>query len=102
MIIYNTTFHVEKEIKEHFLDFLRDDYIPFVTKDKTMKNPRLTRVFSQNEDDGYSYALEFKVDDIEAMETWQKINAKEVQTMLYKKFNQQVLSFATLLQHIEL
>lgn len=102
MIIYNTTFHVEKVIKEHFLLFLRDEYIPFVTKDRTLKSPRLTRVFSQNEYDGYSYALEFKVDDVDALETWQKLYAKEIQTMLYNKFNQQVLSFATLLQHIEL
>ncbi len=102
MIIYNTTFHVEKVIKEHFLIFLRDEYIPFVTKDRTLKSPRLTRVFSQNKDDGYSYALEFKVDDVDALETWQKLYAKDIQTMLYNKFNQQVLSFATLLQHIEL
>lgn len=102
MIIYNITFHVEKDLQQDFLDFLHLQYIPFATQSKEMTAPRLARVFGHTEEEGYSYALELKAKDISILEKWHQTHGKELQTMLQQRFEQRVLCFATLLQHIDL
>lgn len=65
MIIYNTTFSVPKKLQNKFLDFIRYEYTPVSAQNHVMKEPRLTHVFSKD-DENASYALEFKSDTIEA------------------------------------
>ncbi|HHV86062.1 MAG TPA: DUF4286 family protein [Petrimonas sp.] len=102
MVIYNTTFSVPEELKNEFLDFIRDEYIPLSTQSNIMKEPRLTRIFSKDEDDDSSYALEFKADTIEALEEWNKIIGRKLYFLTMKKFRQNIQGFATLLQPIDL
>ncbi len=102
MVIYNTTFSVPKELQSEFLDFIRDEYIPLSTKNNIIKEPRLTRVFSKDDDEGYSYALEFKAETIEALEEWNKMYGRRLYFLIMSKFRQHIQGFATILQPIDL
>ncbi|MGI6047254.1 MAG: DUF4286 family protein [Petrimonas sp.] len=102
MIIYNTTFSIPKELQNEFLDFIRDEYIPLSTKNNLIKEPRLTRVFSKDDDEDYSFALEFKADTIEQLEEWNKMYGRKLYFLVMRKFKQHILGFTTLLQPIEL
>ncbi len=102
MIIYNTTFQVPEGLQNEFLTFLRDEYIPLATKGDIMKEARLTRIFGQDEDEGYSFALEFKADNLESLEKWNNSTGKKLYLLVLHKFKQSILGFATLLQPIDL
>ena len=102
MIIYNTTFSVPKELQNEFLDFIRDEYIPMSIKSNIMREPRLTRIFSREDNDDHSYALEFKIDTIVALEEWNKIDGEKLYLLIISRFKQNIQGFATLLQHIDL
>lgn len=101
MIIYNTTFSVPKDLQNEFLDFIRDEYIPQALKTNLLKEPRLARVFGRDEDNGLSYALEFKTDSVEDLERWNQAVGQKLYAQLTAKFKQNILGFATLLQLIE-
>ena len=102
MIIYNTTFSVPTELQNKFLDFIRNEYIPVSTQNHVMKEPRLTRVFSKNDNEDASYALEFKSDTIEALEEWNKTVGRKLYFLTTTRFGQNIQGFATLLQPIDL
>ncbi len=102
MFIYNTTFIVEKILNNQFLDFLSKEYIPKALSNNYIDEPRLSLIHVSNEEGGLSYALEFKVTNIELLETWNIEIGKELNLLLMTKFRQRVLSFSTILQPIHL
>jgi len=102
MIIYNTTFSVPKKLQEAFIDFIRDEYIPLSIQNNLLVEPRLTRVFPMDENGDTSYALEFKVFTIEALEQWNSTTGKELRLLISSKFGQEIQGFATLLHTVEL
>ena len=102
MIIYNTTFNVPENLQTEFLDFMRNEYIPQVIQSDILKEPRLSRIFGREDDDGYSFALEFKADNIQDLEEWNKKEGKKLYFKVLTKFRQNILGFATLMQPINL
>ncbi len=102
MIIYNTTFGVPKELENEFLDFIRDKFIPLSIKNNILIEPRLARIFSKEDNDDLSYALEFKTHTIEALEKWNSTVGKELNFLIVTTFGQNIQGFATLLQPVDL
>lgn len=102
MIIFNTTFSVPEELQNEFLDFIREEYIPLAAKNQKIKEPRLARVFSRNNDSDLSFALEFKADSVEDLEAWNKTEGDKLHSLITTKFRQNIVGFATILQSIDL
>lgn len=100
MIIYNTTFTVPGALHDEFINFIRDEYIPEALKNDIIGKPRLSRVYSNNEEEDYSYALEFQAASIEELEKWNLITGKKLYFLLMKRFRQNVLGFATVLKPV--
>ena len=68
MIVFNTTFHVEEDINEEFVEYMLQRFIPMATKSGLLISPRLSRVFGKVEDPGHSFAMEFQVANIDLLE----------------------------------
>lgn len=100
MIVFNTTFHVAEGQQIKFVKYIKSEYIPMAIADGRLSSPRLMRVYGKNEEEGYSYALEFWVENLETLETWNQQIGKKLYLHLLKEFHQQVTGFATILQHI--
>ena len=89
MIVYNTTFHAHNDAVEHFLEWLRAEYIPRATVDGRLSEPRLTLVLNAEESDGRNYSLQFRASDVDTLRAWYEEMAK--------RFGHQVAGFSTLL-----
>lgn len=100
MIVFNTTFHVETSINDEFVNYLQEVYIPAATRSGLLSSPRLARVFAGEEEEGYSYAMEFTVVDLTALEKWNQEESKGVVTPLLDKFKEKVAGFSTVMQTI--
>lgn len=102
MLIFNTTYCVTKRKYELFVEWLRETYIPAVTKDGVMKEPVLSKVLGQTElgDSGESVSLQLRVADPETLEAWKAEEAEKYQKEMARKFGQEVLYFNSVMEII--
>lgn len=101
MIVFNTTFHVEEEIHEEFVEYMLQHFIPMSTKSGLLTSPRLSHVFGKEEEPGHSFAMEFQVADLTTLERWNKEESGVVYAPLLEKFKEKMVGFSTLMQTIE-
>ena len=101
MIVFNTTYCVDKKINAELLRYLKESYIPSVLVSEQFNNARLCRVLGANDEEGESYSLQFEVESVEALEEWYAATGSALHNTLINRFGQQVAAFATLLHPIE-
>lgn len=102
MIIFNTTFHVEDDIHDACILYLKDVYIPYAMNSGFLHTPFFARIHPQHEESGSSYSLQFKVKNLDTLEHWMSTEGNALQQDLYTRFGEKALGFITLLEEIEL
>lgn len=100
MIIYNTTFHIEKEAHIACVDYLKKEYIPQAVSSGFLLKPRLRRVLQNEENEGESYAVQFHVKNVDTLNFWLKREGMALQQTLVTKFGPKVAGFTTLLEEV--
>ncbi len=75
MIIYNTTFMLERSLCGDFLQWLREEAMPLLLKDNVASRPRLTTLVEVPGDPAFnehalSYALQLEFADLDAAHHW--------------------------------
>ncbi len=101
MIVFNTTFHVEEEIHEEFVEYMLQKFIPMSTKSGLLTSPRLARIFGKEEDPGYSFAMEFQIASLDTLEQWNREESGAVYAPLLELFKEKMVGFSTVMQTIE-
>lgn len=102
MIVYNTTFHIEKEILEEALLHLRKSYIPQAAAGGFLHAPCLRRVIQMNEEgEGESYSVQFHVKNIETLQYWLEKEGNRLHQKLIERFGSKIVGFTTLLDEID-
>ncbi len=102
MIIYNTTFHVEDEVHDMFIFFIRNKFVPQAADSGLLSEPRLAHIYKQHSDKGRSYSLQFRVKDIESLNQWVSTTERLIQEELIKSFGHKVAGFVTLMEEVDL
>lgn len=102
MIIFNTTFHVEDEVKDDYISFMKEAYIIEAANSGFLHEPRFARVHAQHEESGTSYALQFKVKNVETLNHWLDTQGVTLHEKLTTRFGNKALGFVTLLEEIDL
>jgi hypothetical protein len=102
MFIYNITFHIDDSIHKEALIFLKKEYIPQAEKGGLFFNPRLCHIASAEENDGWSYSVQFYVKNRTLLNDWWATTGKELTELLQKRFGSQVAGFGTLLEELDL
>lgn len=102
MLIFNTTFHVEDEVKEKYLTFLKETYIPESINSGFLHQPRFASIHVQHELNGSSYSLQFCVKNIDTLNYWLSQGGQVLEEKMTQMFGQKVLRFVTLMDEIEL
>ncbi len=101
MIVYNTTFYIEKDCVERCLDYLKGTYIPAVLTDHVFHQPSLRRVLFVQEDGSESYALQFHVADMEVLTDWMERKGHALHAQLATTFGSKVAGFSTLMEEMD-
>lgn len=100
MIIYNTTFYIDKESLAGGLEFLKKTYIPAALAGGLLTDPHLSRVMNR-EADGESYALQFRVKDPATLNRWLEQTGTALQHALVARFGDKITGFSTLLEETD-
>ncbi|GAB6007824.1 DUF4286 family protein [Dysgonomonas reticulitermitis] len=102
MIIFNTTFHVEDDVLNDYINFMKETYIVRAASSGFLHEPRFARIHARHEESGSSYSLQFSVKNVETLNHWFSSEGEILQGELASRFGDKALGFVTLLEEIEL
>lgn len=102
MIIYNTTFHIHRDVREGCLAYLKNSYIPKAIQGGILRAPSLMRVLNSENEEGESFSLQFHVQDVDALNQWLREVGKALQQELIGRYQENVVGFSTLLEEMDL
>ena len=102
MIIYNTTFHIHKDVLDECLNYLKDSYIPRELENGLLYDPYLRRILDSANDEGESFSVQFHTRDLDSLNEWVRRSGAELQKDLVGRYKEKVVGFSTLLEDIEL
>lgn len=102
MIIFNTTFHVEDELCDDYIRFIKETYVIRAVNSGFLHEPRFARIHAQHEESGTSYSLQFKVKNVDTLNHWYATEGEALQKELTARFGNKALGFVTLLEEISL
>ncbi len=100
MIIYNTTFLVSDKIYGSFIKWLKETHIPRCTNSGCFTDTTLSRIQTQEEQNGTSISLQLKAPDKELLEKWQAEQLVRIEKEIADLFSMEVLHFSTLMEII--
>ncbi|MBE6328349.1 MAG: DUF4286 family protein [Bacteroidales bacterium] len=101
MILLNTTYVVNTDQESQFLEFLRNEIVADLRNDGFFSDLKLRLVYT-DEDSTVNYCLQAQCDDMDRLENWMMMNSKTMALKLRQRFGTSVLSFATVLEDIEI
>ena len=92
MIVYNTTFHIEKDILDESLVYLKKQYIPKAVE---------RRVLQAEEGEDISLSVQFHVKNIDTLNFWLQNEGNNLHRALVARFGHKIAGFSTLLEEID-
>lgn len=101
MIVYNTTFHVENDIREEFLLHLKEKYMPAAISGGFLHRPCLRRVIQAQAIEGESYSVQFHVKNRDTLDFWLQREGAALHQELIRIFGSKIAGFTTLLDEID-
>ncbi len=101
MILLNTTYVVNTGSENQFLDFLRKEIVSDFRRDGMFADIKLRLVYTDDEAT-MNYCLQAECDDMDKLENWMMMNSKTMALKLRQQFGTSVLSFATVLEDVEI
>lgn len=102
MIIFNTTFHVEDDVCDEYIRFMKEYYIVKAADSGFLHEPRLARIHAQHEESGSSYSMQFKVKNVDTLNHWYSTDGEALQKEITARFGNKALGFVTILEEIDL
>lgn len=100
MYILNTTYSVEKEVKESWLAWMRETFFVKATGTGLFTNPKIYRVMVDEEEQGPTFSVQMSAKTQDDVKIWLSGANKEMINDLRAKFGQKVLGFTTLLEEL--
>ena len=102
MLIFNTTYAVEKKELASFVNWVREVMIPTVHAEGTLHSGRLSQILDNIPDaENLSFSLQFCVEDSATLHKWYRSQGCELQKQMKKVFGNRVIGFPTLMEVIE-
>ena len=101
MLIFNTTFVVTDRLYGPWLKWVKEEHIPFMLSSDMFSKPQVAKVYTQENQDGTSYSIQFHVADLLTLENWHIAHAKKFEQNFANKFGTEIVFFATILEILE-
>lgn len=101
MVLYNVTVKVNNEIREEWLQWMRQVHIPHVMASGSFLSYRINRVLSLEDSDGTTYAFQYLCQDLATLHHYQVHHAPLLQKEHADRYKDQFVVFRTILEIIE-
>lgn len=101
MLIYNTTYQVNKGDAPSFIIWIHNVYLPKVEESGMLNRPRLCRILSHHEEDSECYSLQFEVENSTVLHQWYQQTGVALNEELVRLFEDKAVGFSTLMEVID-
>ena len=101
MIVYNTTFHIEKDSINECLAYLKKQYIPKAAASGFLQKPCLRRIIQTEQEEGESFSVQFHVKNMDTLNFWLQNEGNLLQKDLVNRFGYKIAGFGTLLEELD-
>ena len=101
MFIFNTTYLVSDKVHESWLEWVREQHIPFMLHSTYFSHPQVARVITSDKQDGTSFSVQFHVQDLHTLKQWNKEYSSLFQQNCSLQFGAEVIFFTTVLELVE-
>lgn len=98
-IIYNTSFIINDEIEQEWVDFIRDGYVAEVRHHKLSEDIIFTKV-SIDQPEGKTYSLQLVFGDEEQKNHFTDHWLPEIESRIIRRFPNQYVCFSSILTEI--
>lgn len=100
MIIYNVTLNIENSIHDEWLEWIKQ-HIPKVLATGLFLKATFTKVLVEESIEGLTYSIQYLAHSKEALESYHKQYAADIQAEGLQKFGDKMLAFRTELEWID-
>ena len=101
MLIFNTTYLVSDKVHGTWLKWIREQHIPFMLDSTYFTQPQVARVITSDKQDGTSFSVQFRVNDMRTLKQWNQEYSAVFQENCSKQFGTEVIFFTTILELVE-
>lgn len=101
MLIFNITFLVSDEVHNSWLQWVREEHIPFMLDSTYFTQPQVARIITSDKEDGTSFSVQFHVNDMRTLKQWNQQYSEVFQQNCSQNFGSEVLFFTTVLEMVE-
>jgi hypothetical protein len=100
MIIYNVTLNIDNSIHDEWLEWIKQ-HIPKVLATGLFLKATFTKVLVEESIEGLTYSIQYLAHSKEALESYHKQYAADIQAEGSEKFGDKMLAFRTELEWID-
>lgn len=97
MIIYNVTINIEDDVREEWLQWMKESHIPKVMKTGLFIENRICKLLSETEV-GTTYAIQYTCKSMDDYTTYQQEHAPRLQQEHTQRYKDRFVAFRTLLE----
>ncbi len=101
MIIYNSTFCIDKSIERKWVQWMKDHYLTQHHKIKELNHYHFCKIFEDENPTGSTYAVQFFFKDLQAMQVYRDNYEPEFRLLHQNHFPDQFVTFNTLLEILD-
>lgn len=101
MYIYNVTCKVFWEIRENWLQWMKETHIPEVLATGCFSGSRMYRLLDIDDAEGPTYIIQYSFLTLEKFRAYEKDFAPELRNELTRKWGHAFIAFRTLMQEME-
>lgn len=97
MIIYNVTVNIENDVREEWLQWMKEKHIPDVMNTGHFLENKICKVLV-SEEQGTTYSVQYTCESMERLEAYQREHSPRLQKEHADKYANKFVAFRTLLE----
>jgi hypothetical protein len=101
MFIFNTTYLVSDKVHDTWLNWVREQHVPFMLDSTYFTKPQVARVVTSDKEDGTSFSVQFYVQDMQTLKKWHNEYSSLFQENCSQHFGTEVIFFTTVLEIVD-
>ncbi len=97
MIIYNVTINIENDVREEWLQWMKEKHIPDVMKTGYFIENKICKVLVE-EEQGTTYSIQYTCANMQDLEEYRRDHAPRLQKEVNDKYANKFVAFRTVLE----
>lgn len=101
MVLYNITFNIEPDIKDNWLQWMKNEYFTYMMDTGLFSDIKMFRLINETENQGLTFSVQCFAESLEKVNTYLEVFAPKIVEWHNQAFKYKHVSFMTILERVE-